>query len=52
MLWKQLTGNVELYNLKENRVSILAEYNRVIIGGSIHMGKIQKEVQLKFQHSD
>lgn len=44
MLCKQLTGNVELYNLKEKRVPVLAEYDRVIIGGSIHMGKIQKEV--------
>lgn len=44
MLCKQLTGNVELYNLKEGRVPVLAKYDRVIIGGSIHMGKIQKEV--------
>lgn len=44
MLCKKLTGNVELYNLKEDQAPVLFNYDRVIIGGSIHIGKIQKEV--------
>lgn len=44
ILSQKLTGNVDLYNLKEERAPILATYEQVIIGGSIYMGKIQKEV--------
>jgi len=39
-----LDGEVELCNLQKKKVSNLAFYNRVIVGGSIYMGKIQKEV--------
>lgn len=45
MLSKDLTGNIELFNLKDAKILVLTKYDRVIIGGSIHMGKIQKEVQ-------
>lgn len=44
MLCEKLTGNVELCNLKEDQAPVLSNYDRVIIGGSIHIGKIQKEV--------
>lgn len=46
MLSKELAGNVELFKLKAELTPDLIEYDRVIIGGSIHMGKIQKEVQV------
>ncbi len=43
-LSKELKEEVELVNLKEKSNLNLSKYDRVIIGGSIYMGKIQKEV--------
>ncbi len=43
-LAKELNGNVELVNLKEKGIGDLSRYDRVIIGGSVYIGKIQKEV--------
>lgn len=43
-LLKELDGNVDLVNLKENNKIDLKKYGRVIIGGSAYIGKIQKEV--------
>ena len=40
-----LGGNVELINLKQESNPDLKEFNRVIIGGSIHAGQIQKKVK-------
>lgn len=44
MLSKKLTGTVELCNIKKEKVPDLTQYDNVIIGGSIYVGKIQKEV--------
>lgn len=44
MLSKKLTGNVELCNLKGNPILVLSNYDTVIIGGPIHIGKIKKVV--------
>lgn len=44
MLSEKLTGNVDLHNLKEGQHVDLSQYEKVIIGGSIYVGKIQKEV--------
>ena len=44
ILSKKLMGKVELCNLKIGSIPNLAEYDKVIIGGSIYIGKIQKEV--------
>ncbi|MBA1334923.1 MAG: Flavodoxin [Firmicutes bacterium] len=44
MLSEKLTGEVDLYNLKGARAVDLSQYDKVIIGGSIYMGRIQKEV--------
>ncbi|HOL16654.1 MAG TPA: flavodoxin domain-containing protein [Bacillota bacterium] len=44
MLAEKLGGEVELCNLKRDRVDDLSAYDRVVIGGSIYIGKIQKEV--------
>lgn len=41
----KLTGKVDLCNLKAVKDVDLSLYDRVIIGGSIYMGKIQKEVR-------
>lgn len=43
-LAKELDGNVELVNLKEKGTVNLSGYDRVIIGGSVYIGRIQKEV--------
>lgn len=44
ILSEKLTGEVELYNLKEIKNVDISKYDKVIIGGSIYIGKIQKEV--------
>ena len=43
-LSKELDGNVEIINLKNNNKIDLNKYDSVIIGGSVYIGKIQKEV--------
>ncbi len=44
-LSKKLMGKVELCNLKTGNIPNLSEYDKVIIGGSIYIGNIQKEVR-------
>jgi len=44
MLAEKLDGKVTLVNLQKTRVDP-ASYGRVIVGGSIYIGKIQKEVR-------
>lgn len=44
-LKKQLEGEVELINLKNNPNPDLQNFDRIIIGGSIHAGQIQKRVK-------
>jgi menaquinone-dependent protoporphyrinogen oxidase len=44
-LKKLLGGEVQIINLKKNQKVSFEEYNRVIIGGSIHGGKIQKKIK-------
>lgn len=41
----KLNGMVETCNLKVERDTDLSEFDQVIIGGSIYMGRIQKEVR-------
>jgi menaquinone-dependent protoporphyrinogen oxidase len=43
-LAKEFDGNVQLVNLKERGNVSISGYDRVIIGGSAYIGKIQKEV--------
>lgn len=40
----ELDGEVHLQNLKDHRPVDLNEYDRVVIGGSIHAGRIQRRV--------
>lgn len=40
----KIDGKVDLCDLKAVKSIDLSQYNKVIIGGSIYMGKIQKEV--------
>jgi menaquinone-dependent protoporphyrinogen oxidase len=44
MLAKKLTGTVDLRNLKTAGEIDLSQYDTVIIGGSVYMGQIRKEV--------
>lgn len=44
ILSERLEGKVDMCNLRENNVPNLTQYDKVIIGGSIYMGRIQKEV--------
>lgn len=43
-LSKEFDGNVDIVNLKENQRIDLDKFDKVIIGGSVYIGKIQKEV--------
>lgn len=40
----KLTGKVDICNIKGGNIPELSQYERVIIGGSIYAGRIQKEV--------
>ncbi|MCY6957231.1 flavodoxin domain-containing protein [Clostridium brassicae] len=44
ILSEKLMGKVDLCNLKVEKVPELLQYDKIIIGGSIYAGKIQKEV--------
>lgn len=44
MLSKKISGQVDVHNLKEADAPDLARYEKVVIGGSIYMGRVQKEV--------
>lgn len=45
-LAERLTGEVHLFNLAEDIHPNINEFNAVILGGSIHYGSIQREIQL------
>lgn len=44
MLSRELKGNAELINIKNMKDIDLSKYDKVIIGGSIYIGRIQKEI--------
>lgn len=44
-LKEKLGSDTSIVNLKENHNPDLREYGRIIIGGSIHAGQIQKKVR-------
>jgi menaquinone-dependent protoporphyrinogen oxidase len=44
MLSQKLTDKAYIHNLKEGSIPELSQYDKVIIGGSIYAGRIQKEV--------
>jgi menaquinone-dependent protoporphyrinogen oxidase len=43
-LSEKLTGKVDLCNIKEGKIPDLTGYEKIIIGGSIYAGRIQKEL--------
>lgn len=44
LLSKELKDKVDIVNLKTSKDVSISQYDKVIIGGSIYIGKIQKEV--------
>lgn len=44
-LSKKLIGKVDLINIKRDKVPNLSNYDNFIVGGSIYMGQIQKELK-------
>lgn len=44
ILSEKLDGKADLLNLKETKEANLDQYEKIIIGGSIYAGRIQKEV--------
>jgi len=44
-LAEQLNGEVTIKNLKEDKNPDLEKYDRVIVGGSIHAGQIQRKIR-------
>lgn len=45
ILAKKITGPVDVTNLKKDQAHDLTQYDKVIIGGSIYVGQIQKEIK-------
>lgn len=43
-LSQRITGKVDICNIKSGKAPELSQYDRVIVGGSIYVGKVQKEV--------
>ncbi len=43
-LSQKLKGRIDLCNIKKEKLPELLQYERVIIGGSIYVGRIQKEI--------
>ena len=44
-LSQKLSGEINVIDIKHQQPPNLAEYDRIIIGGSIHAGKIQKRIR-------
>lgn len=44
LLAEKLPGTVDVVNMEKAKVPVLKEYDTVVIGGSIHVGRIQKSV--------
>ena len=43
-LKEKLTGEVDVVNIRKDKIPALDMYDTVILGGSIYIGKIQKEI--------
>lgn len=44
LLSKKLEGKADICNLKSDKIPDLSQYDKVIAGGSVYIGKIRKEV--------
>jgi len=50
-LKNNLPGDIDMVNLQDKRDFGLADYDKIIVGGSIHMGKVQKAVKDFCEHN-
>ena len=50
LLQDKVDGQVALVNLKSDEIPDLAQFDTVIVGGSIHAGEIQKKVKTFCSH--
>lgn len=41
----KLTGDIDIFNIKNSKSKNLDTYERVIVGGSIHAGQIQRRIK-------
>ncbi|MBN1522271.1 MAG: flavodoxin [Candidatus Aureabacteria bacterium] len=44
LLKEKITGEVDIVNIRKDKVPALDMYDKVMLGGSIYIGKIQKEI--------
>ncbi|MFO7887767.1 MAG: flavodoxin domain-containing protein [Eubacteriales bacterium] len=44
LLAEKLNGNIEIFDIKKSKNIDVENYKNIIIGGSVYMGKIRKEV--------
>ncbi|MGH4117676.1 flavodoxin domain-containing protein [Clostridium sp.] len=44
LLKDKLNGEVKIVNIKKDSIPEIAEFDNIIVGGSIYMGRIQKEI--------
>ncbi|MCT8138117.1 flavodoxin domain-containing protein [Anaerobacillus sp. CMMVII] len=52
LLCKELSGHVSLVDLNNTRLPDITEFDAVILGGSIHVGTIQRKVTKFIKHSE
>lgn len=45
LMLQEKIGNCDIFNLKKSNKINLSEYSQLIIGGSIHMGKMQSKIR-------
>jgi menaquinone-dependent protoporphyrinogen oxidase len=45
ILRDKIEGEVNLLNLKKDTIPLLTDFDRILIGGSIHAGQIQKRIK-------
>ncbi len=50
LLKDKLSGEVVIINIKKENMPDITEFNNIIIGGSIYMGQIQKEVKILYRN--
>ncbi|MCJ7689562.1 MAG: flavodoxin domain-containing protein [Clostridiaceae bacterium] len=44
ILKDKLNGEVKIVNIKKDSITEITEFDNIIVGGSIYMGRIQKEI--------
>ena len=45
ILQEKLNGDVEVLNIKTDKIPDISNFENIVIGGSIYIGKIQREIR-------